>query len=152
MFPVQDGFPHPPQPVEPGRKAASSRTSVCFERRTRAHPVKIDETCSTDTLFPDRTFNFGDEGGITSVVCDCLATTMSGMGPASCWVTHKRLESWARAAKERALGTTSPKRQENGSNSTSSNNSLEVVVYVLHLRRRNLPPIACPPSFYDGCS
>lgn len=51
---------------------------------------------------------------------------MSGMGPASCWVTHKRLESWARAAKERALGSTSPKRQENGSNSNSSNNSLEV--------------------------
>lgn len=53
---------------------------------------------------------------------------MSGMGPASCWVTHKRLESWARAAKERALGTTSPKHNnsENGSNSTSSNNSLEV--------------------------
>lgn len=48
------------------------------------------------------------------------------MGPASCWVTHKRLESWARAAKERALGSTSPKRQENGSNSNSSNNSLEV--------------------------
>lgn len=50
---------------------------------------------------------------------------MSGMGPASCWVTHKRLESWARAAKERALGTTSPKNSDNGSNSTSSN-SLEV--------------------------
>ncbi|KAK9692692.1 C2 domain [Popillia japonica] len=52
---------------------------------------------------------------------------MSGMGPASCWVTHKRLESWARAAKERALGSTSPKHNnsENGSNSTSSNNSLE---------------------------
>ncbi|KAF5285001.1 hypothetical protein FQR65_LT02313 [Abscondita terminalis] len=50
---------------------------------------------------------------------------MSGMGPASCWVTHKRLESWARAAKERALGTTSPKSNENGSNSTSSNNSVE---------------------------
>lgn len=63
---------------------------------------------------------------------------MSGMGPASCWVTHKRLESWARAAKERALGTTSPKHSENGSNSTSSNNSLEVrnllhIVYKFHV-------------------
>lgn len=49
------------------------------------------------------------------------------MGPASCWVTHKRLECWARAAKERALGSTSPKHtnSDNGSNSTSSNNSLE---------------------------
>lgn len=54
---------------------------------------------------------------------------MSGMGPASCWVTHKRLESWAKAAKERALGTTSPKHSENGSNSNSSNNSLEVCFY-----------------------
>ncbi|KAJ3631998.1 hypothetical protein MTP99_013097 [Tenebrio molitor] len=57
---------------------------------------------------------------------------MSGMGPASCWVTHKRLESWARAAKERALGTTSPKQnnQENGSNTNSSNNSIEVLFIV----------------------
>ncbi|KAI4463433.1 synaptotagmin [Holotrichia oblita] len=57
---------------------------------------------------------------------------MSGMGPASCWVTHKRLESWARAAKERALGSTSPKHNnsENGSNSTSSNNSLENLVLI----------------------
>lgn len=65
--------------------------------------------------------------------------SMSGMGPASCWVTHKRLESWARAAKERALGSHSSKNNENSSNSTSSNNSVEVclkwnekhIVYVL---------------------
>lgn len=57
---------------------------------------------------------------------------MSGMGPASCWVTHKRLESWARAAKERALGTTSPKSSDNGSNSTSSN-SLEVCLFIYGL-------------------
>lgn len=77
---------------------------------------------------------------------------MSGMGPASCWVTHKRLESWARAAKERALGSTIPKRQENGSNSTSSNNSLEVivvVVYVVHLRGEGM---AFMVKHYDGCS
>lgn len=57
---------------------------------------------------------------------------MSGMGPASCWVTHKRLESWARAAKERALGTTSPKHKDNGSNSNSSNNSLDAVSHVVY--------------------
>lgn len=59
---------------------------------------------------------------------------MSGMGPASCWVTHKRLESWARAAKERALGTTSPKHKndvDNASNIHSSNNSIEVIYVVL---------------------
>lgn len=48
-----------------------------------------------------------------------------GMGPASCWVTHKRLESWARAAKERALGSTSPKNSDSAS---TSSNSLEVTV------------------------
>ncbi|KAF7280464.1 synaptotagmin beta isoform X2 [Rhynchophorus ferrugineus] len=42
---------------------------------------------------------------------------MSGISPASCWITHKRLELWAKAAKERAWGS------RNGSN--SSNNSLE---------------------------
>lgn len=55
---------------------------------------------------------------------------MSGMGPAGCWVTHKRLESWARAAKERALGTTKHNNQENGSNTNSSNNSNEVLFIV----------------------
>ncbi|XP_060532007.1 synaptotagmin-5-like [Cylas formicarius] len=42
---------------------------------------------------------------------------MSGISPASCWITHKRLELWAKAAKERAWGS------RNGSNSSS--NSLE---------------------------
>lgn len=73
---------------------------------------------------------------------------MSGMGPASCWVTHKRLESWARAAKERALGSTSPKRQENGSNSTSSNNSLEVFVYVVTRLRSGC--MGCWRGMMDG--
>lgn len=62
---------------------------------------------------------------------------MSGMGPASCWVTHKRLESWARAAKERALGTTSPKNSDNGSNSTSSN-SLEVCYCCLFVKNSSM--------------
>lgn len=26
---------------------------------------------------------------------------MSGLGPAACWLAHKRLESWSRMAKER---------------------------------------------------
>lgn len=26
---------------------------------------------------------------------------MSGLGPAACWLAHKRLESWSRIAKER---------------------------------------------------
>ncbi|XP_050300266.1 synaptotagmin-5 isoform X2 [Anthonomus grandis grandis] len=42
---------------------------------------------------------------------------MSGFSPASCWLTHKTVERWTKAAKERALGT------RNGSN--SSTNSLE---------------------------
>lgn len=54
-----------------------------------------------------------------------------GMTPASCWVAHKKLESWARAAKERAIGSTSPTQSKNGSTgtgSTGSSNSLEVAV------------------------
>ncbi|CAG9766092.1 unnamed protein product [Ceutorhynchus assimilis] len=42
---------------------------------------------------------------------------MSGFSPASCWLTHKTVERWTKAAKERALGS------RNGSN--SRNNSLE---------------------------
>lgn len=26
---------------------------------------------------------------------------MSGLGPAACWLTHKKIESWSRIAKER---------------------------------------------------
>lgn len=26
---------------------------------------------------------------------------MSGLGPAACWLAHKRIESWSRIAKER---------------------------------------------------
>ncbi|CAH0560664.1 unnamed protein product [Brassicogethes aeneus] len=48
---------------------------------------------------------------------------MSGISPASCWVAHKRLESWARAAKERALGGSLIKSNENSTN--SQNSSLE---------------------------
>lgn len=63
----------------------------------------------------------------------------SGMTPASCWMTHKKLESWARAAKERAIGCTSPTHSKNGSTSTTgstgSSGSLEVFFYyfIMHV-------------------
>lgn len=55
---------------------------------------------------------------------------MSGISPASCWITHKRLESWARAAKERALGNSICNHvgEKTASNSNTSNNSVEVVI------------------------
>lgn len=55
---------------------------------------------------------------------------MSGISPASCWITHKRLESWARAAKERALGNSNYNHagEKTASNSNTSNNSVEVVI------------------------
>lgn len=31
---------------------------------------------------------------------------MSGLGPAACWLTHKKLESWSRMAKDRVLRAT----------------------------------------------
>ncbi|CAG9860369.1 unnamed protein product [Phyllotreta striolata] len=57
--------------------------------------------------------------------------SMSGISPASCWMTHKRLESWARAAKERALGNSYHhhpaigKGDKNGKNDSNSSSSLE---------------------------
>ncbi|CAH1968325.1 unnamed protein product [Acanthoscelides obtectus] len=52
---------------------------------------------------------------------------MSGISPASCWATHKRLESWARAAKQRALGHHSSKDSSRADStaSTGSINSIE---------------------------
>lgn len=55
------------------------------------------------------------------------------MTPASCWVTHKKLESWARAAKERAIGSTSPTHSKNGSTSTTGSSiSLEVFLQIYY--------------------
>lgn len=60
------------------------------------------------------------------------------MTPASCWVAHKKLESWARAAKERAIGgSTSPTQSKNGSTSTGSSNSLEVTYLQLSVTKTN---------------
>lgn len=59
---------------------------------------------------------------------------MSGFSPASCWLAHKTVGRWTRAAKERTWGN------KNGSN--SSDNSLEVNVVFLGkgslLLRKNL--------------
>lgn len=58
----------------------------------------------------------------------------AGLGPAGCWVTHKRLESWARVAKERAISCTSPTIIRNGSpHKSGSTNSLSSEVIYLHL-------------------
>lgn len=59
----------------------------------------------------------------------------AGLGPAGCWVTHKRLESWARVAKERAISCTSPTILRNGSPHTSgSTNSLSSeVIFSIYL-------------------
>ncbi|EEB18239.1 hypothetical protein Phum_PHUM506530 [Pediculus humanus corporis] len=48
----------------------------------------------------------------------------SGFGPATCWITHKGLETWARLAKERHKSTpTTPekKKQESDSESPKEN-------------------------------
>lgn len=37
----------------------------------------------------------------------------SGFGPATCWITHKGLETWARIAKERHKSTpTTPEKKK----------------------------------------
>lgn len=61
---------------------------------------------------------------------------MSGLGPAACWLAHKRLESWSRIAKERVGAvrkgdksqedkTTTPPLSDSNTNSLSS--SREVI-------------------------
>ncbi|KAL9902771.1 synaptotagmin beta isoform 2-T2 [Glossina fuscipes fuscipes] len=47
-------------------------------------------TCSGLTSHSDR-----------SVISKVFIQIMSGLGPAACWLAHKRLESWSRMAKER---------------------------------------------------
>lgn len=37
---------------------------------------------------------------------------MSGLGPAACWLAHKRLESWSRLAKERVGGVRKSSKSE----------------------------------------
>lgn len=46
---------------------------------------------------------------------------MSGLGPAACWLAHKRIESWSRLAKERVGAVRkSTDKSTDGKPSTSS--------------------------------
>lgn len=47
---------------------------------------------------------------------------MSGLGPAACWLAHKRIESWSRLAKER-VGAVRKTAEKNSDGSKSSNAS-----------------------------
>lgn len=71
---------------------------------------------------------------------------MSGLGPAACWLAHKRIESWSRIAKER-VGAVRKSHDKSDSSkgtpstsmnmSTDSNNdsfaSIEVKTARLHI-------------------
>lgn len=61
-------------------------------------------------------------------------TTMSfgkgGLGPAGCWVTHKRLESWAKLAKERTKDSSGSTDSDNeGVRFFNAINTLNVLHY-----------------------
>lgn len=45
---------------------------------------------------------------------------MSGLGPAACWLAHKRIESWSRIAKERVGAVRKSHDKGDGSKSTST--------------------------------
>lgn len=45
---------------------------------------------------------------------------MSGLGPAACWLAHKRLESWSRIAKERVGAVRKSDKSEEEKSSTST--------------------------------
>lgn len=48
---------------------------------------------------------------------------MSGLGPAACWLAHKRIESWSRLAKERVGAVRKPSSTDKSDGSKSSNAS-----------------------------
>lgn len=50
---------------------------------------------------------------------------MSGLGPAACWLAHKRIESWSRLAKERVGAVRKSHDKGDGSKSTSINMSTD---------------------------
>lgn len=52
---------------------------------------------------------------------------MSGLGPAACWLAHKRIESWSRLAKERvgAVRKSTDKNDEKVTNSPRTSMSVE---------------------------
>lgn len=45
---------------------------------------------------------------------------MSGLGPAACWLAHKRIESWSRLAKERVGAVRKSHDKGDGSKSSAS--------------------------------
>lgn len=47
---------------------------------------------------------------------------MSGLGPAACWLTHKRIESWSRLAKERVGAVRKSTDKSDGSKASTSLN------------------------------
>lgn len=52
---------------------------------------------------------------------------MSGLGPAACWLAHKRIESWSRLAKERVGAVRKPAADKiDGSKSSIASTSLNM--------------------------
>lgn len=52
-----------------------------------------------------------------------IVIKMSGLGPAACWLAHKRLESWSRIAKERVGAVRKSDKSEDEKSSTSTTHS-----------------------------
>lgn len=52
---------------------------------------------------------------------------MSGLGPAACWLAHKRIESWSRLAKERVGAVRKPAADKNdGTKSSNASTSMNM--------------------------
>lgn len=52
---------------------------------------------------------------------------MSGLGPAACWLAHKRIESWSRMAKERVGAVRKVTIDRNSEDLPTSSNSTQYV-------------------------
>lgn len=86
----------------------SARRPSCGEDDQR-HCAAINTTATAAAAAVNRSSAADKHACVVIVRC---VGDMSGIGPASCWIAHKRLESWAKAAKERALGA-APKTHVN---------------------------------------
>lgn len=51
---------------------------------------------------------------------------MSGLGPAACWLAHKRIESWSRLAKERVGAVRKSTEKVDGSKSSNASSSMNM--------------------------
>lgn len=51
---------------------------------------------------------------------------MSGLGPAACWLAHKRIESWSRLAKERVGAVRKSTEKSDGSKSSNASTSMNM--------------------------